>query len=217
MNSNLSKVFSDIVSVDAWRADFDDQGRANVHVDLSFLLGEIGAEDEFEITFRVALRRAVLKLVVPPNEPLAIIQASVDREPTLEGIKKILQESQTAQDTQADLSARFAKGSIAAEAKGRASVRAARSKSTTIEFSQKITEFRVRQFIDGAGNYCWEVTPHDAIFMNGKVWNPVKEPRLSIKQTSASKLPPVLEAHVLCRRSDIEIQDVKAKKNSTFH
>lgn len=214
--NNGNRALADVVSVEAWHAKFDKEGRAKVHVDLSFLTGEIGADDECAITFRVALKRAVLRLVVPPTEPIAVIQSSVDREATLEGFRKVLKESTTALQTGAGLSAHLSQNTMGVDAKGQVRADRRSSTTTTSEMSQAISAFKIRQYSDADGNYCWEIVPEASGIMDGKVWEPVKQPRLSIKQTGSTKLPPVLQAHVLCRRNDIVIDDIKFKKGEPF-
>ena len=216
LNSNTKKVFSEVVSVEAWHATFDKDGRAKVHVDLSFFEGLLGAENESAITFRVSLRRAVLKLVVPPNEPLAVLQAPVDREPTLEGIRKIMSESQSGLQSAGKISAKLTGDSLGVAASGEAKISKATATRTHTETTQGVSTFGIRQFTDANGCYCWEISPEMSDIMRGKVWDPVKQPRLTVKQTSSVKLPPVLEAHVLCRRGDIKIDKVEMKGKSAL-
>lgn len=93
MNNNSAKSLHEIVSVDAWHAQFDSEKRASVHVDLSFSTGEMGSEEASQVTFKLSIKKATLKIVIPATEGVAVIQSSVDREPTLEGVRKVIEES----------------------------------------------------------------------------------------------------------------------------
>lgn len=215
MNTNRAKTFSEIVSVEAWRAVFDKEGRGKVHVDISFFKGSVGAEEEFAVTFLVSLRRAVLRLVIPETEPIAVIQSSVDREATLEGLKKTISESSIARAGRAAINTQL-KSPIGVDVTGQASVSGEKSEKTTTEFTQKISEFDIRQFRDKDSCYCWEIAAKNGKELIGKVWDPVKQPRLTVKQTSGSKIPPVLHAQILVRRSDLVIEDVRPKQGASF-
>lgn len=214
--SNLNSAFGDVVSVEAWRGEFDSQGRAKVHVDLSFLVGELGSEDECEVTFTVSLKRAVLRIVVPPNEPIGVIQSSVDREPTLEGLKKVIRESTSGLSTGAGISAKMRGSGVGIDATGAVSAGKRRLETTKVETEARVSEFSIRQFKDSTGCYAWEIAAEQGGGMKGKVWDPVSQPRLKIKQTSPSKIEPVLQAHVLCRRQDIIIDKVRPKASNAL-
>jgi hypothetical protein len=73
------KVFSDVVSIDAWHDPI--LGKAvpsGVMVDLSFTEGRLGGtEAEFPFTFRIRLKKAVLRIFV--EKPLIIDRNSVSR------------------------------------------------------------------------------------------------------------------------------------------
>lgn len=153
MNSNVGKGFSEVVSVDAWQASIQKDGSASVHVDLSFLAGAVGAEDDFDITFRVALKRAVLRLVIPESEPLTVLQSSVDREQTLEGVRKRIEESMVAKSGAVGVRAQL-KSVMPVKAFGEVRAAGSSKSQTFTEFSQNISQFRVRQYVDRDKCYC---------------------------------------------------------------
>ncbi|WP_430444246.1 hypothetical protein [Sphingorhabdus contaminans] len=93
---NLAKIFSEIVSIDAWHTDFDDaDDTATVHVDLTFLEGLLGSEDESQIRFNLSLKRAELVFLIPSTEPLQVLQSSVDREAPVEGVSRWIREHES--------------------------------------------------------------------------------------------------------------------------
>lgn len=215
MTNNLRKMFGDIVSVDAWRTSFDEDGRASVHVDLSFLTGHVGGEDHFAVTFTVSLKRAVVKIIIPETENIAVIQSSVDREPTLEGIKKVIKESQIGHAGSAAVDARF-RAPLSVTARGEAEITTAGSKKTKTEYNSKISEFQIRQLVDGAKNYGWEITSSENGVLDGKVWDPVRRLRLSVKKIAESKIEPSMQVCVYCRMGDISIDNIKIKGKTAF-
>lgn len=216
MKNNLKQVFSDIVSVDAWYAAPDNNGRSKVHVDLSFRIGAIGAEDECEITFKISLKRAVLRLVVPVNEPFDVIQSSVDRDPAIEGVRHLMKERHTNINARGNAKVGAALSGIGVTASGQINTAVSDKNRTTTEISQKISTFNIRQYKDIDDHYCWELTSETGQHLEGKVWDPVKQPRFSVKQGASVAIPPILRAHVLCRRKDIDISEVRLKKGNLF-
>ena len=208
--NNLSKTFTEIISIDAWRASFDEHGKASVHVDLSFQTGLIGADEDFEVTFTLALRRALLKIVIPETENLAVVQSSVDREPTLEGVRRVLRESQIGRSGAVGISAQLThQPSLAANAD--AKISRAVTDTTSTEFTSKISEFEIQQIVDAGRNYGWEINPVNGGTLSGKVWDPVKRPRLTVKKTSESRIEPGFQVRVCCRKGDLFVDNVQLK------
>ena len=81
MRSNDRRIFESVLSVDAWHTAFSPENSvASVHVDVSFLRGKIGDEPESPVRFELALKRAEILFIIPANEPLKVLQASVRRE-----------------------------------------------------------------------------------------------------------------------------------------
>lgn len=217
MGNNRISALSEVVSVDGWHARFDKEGKATVHVDLSFFEGLIGAEEEFAVTFKLRLKRAVLRLVIPDSEPLAVMQATVDREPTVEMIRKVISESKVGRSGSATINAQLI-DPVAARAGISAQISGEKTRISRTEGSEKISQFEIRQFKSSDGSYCWEIKGQDGETLNGKVWDPVHQPRLAVKKKGEpKKLEPVLRVSILCRRSDLVIDDVTPKKGSTAH
>lgn len=213
--NNLSKTFAEIISIDAWRAAFDENGKATVHVDLSFRPGLIGAEQDYEVTFTLSLRRALLKVVIPATENIAVVQSSVDREPTLEGVRRVIKESQVGRSGAAGISAQL-KHQPALAANIDVKANKSSGTATSTEFTTKISEFQIQQIVDAAHNYGWEITPVNGGGLSGKVWDPVKRPRLTVKKVSESKIDPGFQVHVCCRKGDLLIDEVKLKSGKPF-
>ena len=215
MNNNISKSLSEVVSIDAWHASFDSDGRASVHVDLSFLIGEMGSEESSEVTFKLSLRRAVLKIIIPTTEGLAVIQSSVDREQTLEGVRKIIEESQVSKSGSIGFNAQLrVPAGVSADGKVQATKASARATST--EFTSPVSGFDIKQIVDSARNDGWEIRSTSGGALSGKVWDPVKRPRLSVKKVVESKLESSFRVSVQCRKGDLIIEGIKLKSGIPF-
>lgn len=211
---NLAKIFSEIVSIDAWHSHFDENDdTATVHVDLTFLEGQLGSDSDSQIRFNLALKRAELVFIIPTTEPLQVVQSSVDREPPIEGVSRWIREHESEMQGAARSAisvSRQPKFDISAQAaaSGKSKV------STASEITVPISNFKMSQSTDSEGNYRWEITSEAGNKLNGKVWNPVAKPRLKIKQTTKSKIPPTCRVMVRCRREDFEITNIQPKSGT---
>jgi hypothetical protein len=212
--NNLARIFTEIVSIDAWRTSFDtEKESATVHVDLSFLEANLGSEEESKVRFNLALTRAELVFCIPATEPLKVIQNSVDREPSVEGLQKYMRENRTGIGFSADaalaISNRpFASAGVAASTEKR------HQDVTVTETTVPVSQFSMKQSTDQHGNYRWEITSERGQTLNGKVWDPVKRPRLSIKRFKNTTIQPSCRVVVKCRRQDFFISNLQLKSNS---
>lgn len=214
--NNLSNIFHELISIDAWRSEFDNNRIASVHVDLSFSTAMLGSEEGRKVSFKLSLKRATLKVVIPPTEPLAAIQSSIDREPTMEGIKRVIQKREVDK-----LLTGGASGALGTKTAGRlegaASGKLATQEVQSVEFEQMVGNFNVRQLTDRNRNHFWEINEANGKVLTGKVWDPVRRPRLKVKaQTDPSKMPPSCNVIVACRRSDFDIDEIKFKSGRKF-
>jgi hypothetical protein len=211
---NLAKIFSEVVSIDAWHSHFDENDdTATVHVDLTFLEGQLGSEADSQIRFNLALKRAELVFIIPKTEPLQVLQSSVDREPPIEGVARWIREHESeiqGAARSAVSASRQPKFDVSAEASasGKSKV------STASEITVPISNFKMSQSMDSEGNYRWEITSEAGNKLNGKVWNPVVKPRLKIKQTTKSNISPTCRVMVRCRREDFEITNIQPKSGA---
>ncbi len=214
--NNLGAAFHELVSLDAWRTAYNDEGIASVHVDLSFLDASIEDPTEKKVTFLLRLKCARLKVVVPRSEPLAVVQSSVDREPSLEGIKRVIELRKTQSALSGTAAANLGSKSAGA-LEAHASASRGNERSETIEKSTKISQFKTQQLRDANRNYLWVIEDSSGSTLSGKVWDPVKNPRLSVKQAvKEPKIEAECRVVVSCRKCDFDITDVKVKKDGVF-
>jgi len=214
-NNNIWRVFDRVISIDAWHSDFDpEKSSASVHVDLSFLQATMGEESSSPVRFHVSLKKAKLTFIVPENEPIAVIQRSVARETPMKG--SITHSSIEKNETSAGLSGALnlsSNPSFSAKIDGSVSV--SDNSIATVNISGEVSQFAVRQF-NSNGRYCWDISPLSNVKLSGKVWNPVEEPRLSIKKTAISKIDPTCRFQVSCKREDIVIDKIELKNRSAL-
>lgn len=79
-NSNQSRAFADLVSIDAWHDQFGDGVQSvSLHADVTFGRAPFGAESESNVTFRLSVKEAELVLVVPSTEPAIVDKRTVLR------------------------------------------------------------------------------------------------------------------------------------------
>ena len=209
---NIGRVFDRVISIEAWHSEFCIENRsASVHVDLSFLQAKMGEDRSSPVRFEVSLRQAKLSFVIPESEPLAVIQRSVARESPMKG--SITTSSTTSIDSdfhttaELNLSSRPTVGASAS-----ANLGISDKSVATVNVSGEMSQFAVRQYTSD-GKHSWEISPLSGRKLAGKVWNPVQEPRLSVKQTSlSSKIDPVCRVQVSCKKDDIVIDKIEPKK-----
>ncbi len=209
--NNLSRVFSEIVSLDAWHSKFSEiDNCASVHVDLSFLEGHLGAEAESEVRFRLTLRRAELIFVIPAMEPLQVVQSSVDREATIEGITKYIREHDKTLSGSVDAALQITKNPTL-NLGGKATVQNSNKEVVSTEMKLAVSNIKMGQSKDPDGNYRWVLTPETGDLLIGKVWDPIKRPRLSVKKNGSPVIAPTCRVIVRCRKQDLCISDISLK------
>ena len=211
-NNNIGQVFDRVISIEAWHSAFCTENcSASIHVDLSFLQAKMGQDSTSPVRFEVSSRRAKLAFVIPENEPLAVIQRSVARESPMKG--SITTSSTTSVDTGVSAAGRL---SLSASPSGGVETSAnfdiSDKSVATVNVSGEVSQFAVRQY-NSDGRHSWEISPITGQKLAGKVWNPVQEPRLSVKHTAPkSKIDPVCRVQVSCKKDDIVIDKIEIKK-----
>ena len=214
--SNIGQVFDRVISIEAWHSEFCSENRsASVHVDLSFLQAKMGEDSTSPVRFEVSLRRAKLSFVIPENEPLAVIQRSVARESPMKG--SITTSSTTSVGNGVSGQGRLnlsTRPSVGIETSANFDI--SDKSVATVNVSGEVSQFAVRQY-NSDGRHSWEINPLAGQKLAGKVWNPVQEPRLSVKHISPnSRIDPVCRVQVSCKKDDIVIDKIEVKKGITL-
>lgn len=206
---NRKRALEDVVSVEAWHLKFAPNRRTvDLHADLTFKEGRIGAETESKVTFRLSVIRAEVVVLKPANEPCEIPQDSVFRVGHA-GSADVESEWQEG----GELAATIAPG---LSASGRMS--ASKKQHVT---SRNVSPFSVIHSMND-GSHTWEIEAAQLLkgvdpdgMLRGKPWDPIGRPLLKvtdIRRDPDKGIPPQLRIIVRCRREDLQIKDITYKK-----
>lgn len=216
MSSNAKRILDKVVSVDAWQSQFDENDKASIHVDLNFLEARFGENAASPVRFSVRIKRAELVFADSENEPFSVIQSSVARQKIARGI--VTKETCRSAGLSGEASLRASTASpIPFSGAARATGEVSTERRQTAYLESETSENQVSQYRDEEG-YCWEIKPshNGSDHLIGKIWDPVLEPRLSIKRTSRTRIEPVCRVFLRCRREDIKIFNIEFKKSTSF-
>jgi hypothetical protein len=216
--SNIARqAFAEVVSIEAWHEKFTEE-RAVVDLHANVVFGEapVGGEEASPVRFRLSLRRAELVVVIPKTEPLSVDPNSVSRDsPSSEARTTKTTEKTRATSVEGKLtgSASAAAGnlSIQSEIAGEASVKT----HEKTEVNQTTGPISVKQSRTPEGFYRWELTAQTEFRLEGRGWDPIKEPRLKLidgrKRPLKKSVSPIVRLDVKCRREDLIITDLHIK------
>jgi hypothetical protein len=225
MKNNRTRVLAQVLSVDAWHKPFRlDSNTAAVHVELSFHEGRIGGDDpSFPFTFRIRLKKALLSIRL--DAPLTIVRDSVARPlQRYDAEHTRVVSIKDATKTNGNLKASLNPPSVglSAETGGSNEV----SKEEYVKLVQEIPPISVAPRPSGRHEYRWEMEPKHKAYLDGQPWNPISEPRLSVRLPSDKmKIDPAIKVFVSCALEDIEIDElvpkdtgfIDAMKNGIFN
>ncbi|MBB2696694.1 hypothetical protein EFD56_16535 [Rhizobium phaseoli] len=221
MLSNRIRIFSELVSLDAWHLPFTEKRAAvALHADVSFSTARLGAEENSPVRFKIELRRAELKVMVPETEPLTIDRASVERiDPSVVATRK--QRSSTR--SKAAVSAEMSIAGGANGASGRLGLSGKASRDTEIvsemTATQKVGAIIASHSMDADGNNRWIFKPGTADVLAGKPWSAKDMPLMKLKDLrhpDSRKLPSTVRLELSCLREDMKIYDIVLKDEGIF-
>lgn len=207
---NLGSILEPIISVEAWRTSCDAVEMGSVHVDVTFLEAFLGDEPESKVRFQAALKRAVIKVYVSKRDPIKVVRETVDRGPIDESMYEKSEKGKTAYSVSGNAAASTGLTPFKAAAEVKGSVGREFDESTKTK--RTVRNHNVQQYAQG-DYYCWEISPRTNSVLTGKIWDPVKEPRLKTLLTSASAKSGDCEVRIVieCRRQDLSIRNVQLK------
>lgn len=211
--SNAGRALRQVISLDGWIANFDDDETATVHVDVVFREGKFGSDDTDRVRFRLALKRAEIVLFAPDSEPLRVIRSSVRRSPVQEGqTQQVIDEVSGETRGKAGVSVKTALstgGELSLEGEARRSITKRR------ELTEKVGGHFEQHFTTVDGHPAWEICAIGLGQLSGAPWDAVDAPRLKVKRLAdrnADGDKPTLRLEVRCLREDIEISDLELKE-----
>jgi hypothetical protein len=216
--NNRTRIFADLVSVDAWYKSFsDDCVTADLHIDAAFRESvACGGEEASKIRFRLSLKRAEVVVIVPPYEPVKIPPEHVVRdEPEFQGKKttQISKSSQAAAKAKghASLSETGVAGSIEAGASGEHSIN--RQETTEVHCELRLMDVRHSKTDDG--HHRWELTPGaEQAHLSGRGWDASQDPRCRLVDTrkpGKKQIGHAINIEVRCLGEDLKIEDIELK------
>ena len=212
--ANRSRFFAELVSVDAWHKPFDEGRRvADLHADVVFRIARM-SDPTSTLSFRLGLKRAEIRVVIPPFEPIEIIKSSVARDDPSVGGRMQLALTQASKSSDA-LNASVGIGNgIATRLTGSRSKE--RSTRQQVSVDRPSTGMKVLQSKSADGEYRWEVSPLLGNLLEGRGWDAKTQPRLQLRDKSNMEtIPPVVRVVVTCAKEDIVIEDIRYK-DETF-
>lgn len=213
--NNQRRVLAEVLAIDAWHQPIrTNGGTSSVHVELSFRNGRIGGDDaDFPFTFRIALKRALLTVKLEP--PLKLDRNSVARSIPVD-VGEHTKTLSLLDEAKANVAfnGKISPSSLHASMSGGGSVKAEASQQDQLRVVQSIPRIIATPRPMGLHEYAWELVPGHNETLEGQPWNPVEQPRLSVQSLKASNsIEPVIKIFVSCDLQDIEITDLKLKKN----
>ena len=219
MSNNRIRIFSELVSLDAWYLPFSAKKQtSSLHADVTFLKARMGAESDAVIRFTLQLKQAELKVIIPETEQISAVRQSVDRAALeIVGTKKHRSSNKQKASMRASLSATV--NAMRAKGGGSASAQLHRDAVVSEETStvEKLRGVSVSHSVDAEGNHRWLLQPGHGAVLTGKPWDAVKKPLMDLrdKRTGDNRtLSPTVRLEVTCRREDLVIEDIVVKDAS---
>ncbi|WP_342251386.1 hypothetical protein [Sphingomonas sp. OTU376] len=211
--NNQIRVLSQVLAIDAWHKPLRvDGGTSSVHVELSFHQGRLGGDNpDMPFTFRVRLKKALLTVSV--EQPLEIDRESVARSipPSSLEHTKILKLNEKAKQN-ASLLGKISPSALQIAAGASISSEVESTADEEYRFVRHIPNIIATPKPKGAREFSWELRPGQSETLEGEPWNPVEEPRLSVKSLlNQARLDPAIRVTVSCKFEDLEIDDLSLK------
>lgn len=219
MPSNRIRIFSDLVSVDAWHLPFTTKRMTvSLHADVSFSTARMGGESDSPVRFTVDLKEAELTVLIPETEQLVIERASVARmEPTATGVHKSRSVSKAKRGAAGKFSLTADPSQVSAGGSLSASAGFERENVEEVSVSRKFSGIITSHSVNGDGNNRWHFKPGAGPILDGKPWDAKKTPLMKIKDQRDSKnriLSPTVRLELSCRREDLNIKNIVLKDRS---
>lgn len=216
---NRRRILSDVVSLEAWHEPFSPGRVSAIYVDAVFLEGQLGKELESPVRFTLKLRRAEIALVISPNEPLRVLHESVARDQSVKSARLKSQKT-TASRSGSSAAANVRIGSSTAAQVGASGFSGlSQEEQSVVEIDTSVRLILTTQSRTADGHYRWEVKAVHGGPLEGKPWNPLQEPRLSVRdsRTDEKHLEGSCYVEIRCRRVDLIIEGIELKDSYRFN
>lgn len=205
------------LAIDAWHEPMRFDGESfSVHVELSFKSGRIGGDDPaYPFTFDIALKKAVLVLKI--EAPLAIDRRTVARSiPSSTAELSRLIDAKEEAKANIEFGGKISPESLSVALGGGLSSSSVKSQERHLKLVQELPRIIANPQPRGPTEYAWELTPGQSETLDGQPWDPVEQPRFSVryKANGVPKIAPVITATVSCRLEDVDITNLRLKDTS---
>jgi hypothetical protein len=212
---NRIRIFADVVTVDAWHPGFTPETPiVDLHADIVFRAARLGAETDSPVRFRLAIKRAEVVIVIPPNEEVTVLKASVARD---QSVKQgtLRRSADTSQTLHAGLKGQAKMGTSNPKLSVAVHSGANYDSETKSQFlsETEVNLILVTQTKTPEGFYRWELEPASGRALEGRGWDALTQPRLKLKDKRRKKvgIPPTVHIEVRCRAEDLLIENITLK------
>lgn len=215
-SDNRRRAFADVVTIDAWHDTFDgDHSVVDLHTDVVFGTARVGGEPEAPVRFRLSIKQAEVVVVIPESEPVAVDTKSVSREmPEQEGrLTKVIEHTAQAR-AKGNITGSISPTALSASASAESGIEGSLSATKKLEVSATIQFMIVTSSKTAEGHYRWLVKPGTTETLQGRPWDAIKQPRLTLidrRKDRSRGIPPTVRVEVRCRREDLLIDDLEIK------
>lgn len=214
--SNRIRIFSELVSLEAWHLPFTARRTSvGLHADITFSTARLGAEDDSPVRFKLRLKEAVLTVIVPDSEPIAVDRSTVARfDPAVTGVQKRRVTGRKKGEISAALGLKGGGKGLSPSSALHLGGSAASEVVDEATFTRKHGAIIVHHSIDEIGNNKWRFTPGAGDTLSGKPWSPNDTHLFKFKDTEPAgkrKLEPSVRLELSCLREDLDIFDITFK------
>lgn len=213
LKPNASRAFEALISVDAWHTALEPGASATVHADIVFKTARLGHEAEAPVRFRLSLRRASVSIVIPSNEPLKVIQESVSRDQALKGGKLKRSSSKSRQTANSAAMNAGLNTNPHLRLEAGATITHGSAEEQTFESEDEVRLILATHSKGSDGSHTWDLAPASGPSLQGRCWDPVTEPRFSVRdtRTKLQQMEGACRVEVRCKREDLLVEDVTLK------
>jgi hypothetical protein len=220
-NHNRKRAFADVVTIDAWHEDFTgNRSRVDLHTDVVFGTARLGGEIDSKVRFRLSIKRAEVAVIIPDGEPVSVEKKSVSRDsPEFKGRLTETVEEKADVNAKAKLSGAISSTKLAAALSAETRGGASRSKTKRVSVSSAIKTMLVTQSQTEEGHYRWIIETQTSKTLEGRPWDPNKQPRLKLidlRKSRSKGIPPTVRVEVRCRREDFVIDNLEIKDSTLW-
>lgn len=211
--NNQRRLFSETISLDAWRSPFDGKrGEADLHIDVVFSdRGRVGGSNS-PVRFRLSLRRAEVHVIRDSGGVIAINRKSILR-PRPNSIKEhIVTERKTHISGAGDAGLSLRSAQLALKGKASSDLNVTRESEHTEDI------FKV-DFIpwNTENGYAFIIRARPQVGrLEGQPWSP-EIPVMKIRDSNRTRKrgePPEVRIEIRCLREDLIIEDVEFTASS---